>query len=226
MNKEQQELLDEAYRKYSKIANSVEEPDYEIHVDDPHQNCTRLMTTDEFINKCKTDSEFSQKWGLKIEERELSLLERYELMKKLDNWVSVHYKEPKTMEYMDKHNIPTRAISLMWNQRSVDTPLGLPFNIASYGLLLEIIAKEVNMVPDELIGNLGDTHIYLNQIEGIKEQLTREPFELPKVLKKDEYHYLADMDIPFSEKINAFKPDFWKLENYQSHPSIKIPLSN
>jgi thymidylate synthase len=167
---------------------------------------------------CHTDFQFFT--------RELSLLERYELMKKLDNWVSVHYKEPKTMEYMDKHNIPTRAISLMWNQRSVDTPLGLPFNIASYGLLLEIIAKEVNMVPDELIGNLGDTHIYLNQIEGIKEQLTREPFELPKVLKKDEYHYLADMDIPFSEKINAFKPDFWKLENYQSHPSIKIPLSN
>jgi thymidylate synthase len=167
---------------------------------------------------CHTDFQFFT--------RELSLLERYELMKKLDNWVSVHYKEPKTMEYMDKHNIPTRAISLMWNQRSVDTPLGLPFNIASYGLLLEIIAKEVNMVPDELIGNLGDTHIYLNQIEGIKEQLTREPFELPKVLKKDEYHYLADMDIPFSEKINAFKPDFWKLENYQSHPAIKLPLSN
>jgi thymidylate synthase len=57
-------------------------------------------------------------------------------------------------------NIPTRAISLMWNQRSVDTFLGLPFNIASYGLLLEIIAKEVDMVPDELIGNLGDVHLY------------------------------------------------------------------
>jgi thymidylate synthase len=165
-------------------------------------------------------------YGFQVYTRELSLLERYELMKKLDNWVSVHYKEPKTMEYMDKHNIPTRAISLMFNMRSTDVPLGLPFNLASYGLLLEIIAKEVNMVPDELIGNLGDTHIYLNQIEGIKEQLTREPFDLPKVLKKDEYHYLADMDIPFSEKIDAFKPDFWKLENYQSHPAIKLPLSN
>jgi thymidylate synthase len=70
-------------------------------------------------------------------------------------------------------NIPTRAISLMWNQRSVDTFLGLPFNIASYGLLLEIIAKEVNMVPDELIGNLGDTHLYLNHIEQAKEQIGR-----------------------------------------------------
>jgi thymidylate synthase len=62
----------------------------------------------------------------------------------------------------------------MWNQRSVDTFLGLPFNIASYGLLLEIIAKEVNMVPDELIGNLGDTHLYLNHVEQAKEQIGRE----------------------------------------------------
>ena len=53
----------------------------------------------------------------------------------------------------------------MWNQRSVDTFLGLPFNIASYGLLLEIIAKEVNMIPDELIGNLGDVHLYKNHTE-------------------------------------------------------------
>jgi thymidylate synthase len=113
-------------------------------------------------------------YGFQVYTRELSLEERYGLMKKLDNWVSVHYKEPKTMEYMDKHNIPTRAISLMWNQRSVDTFLGLPFNIASYGLLLEIIAKEVNMVPDELIGNLGDTHLYLNHIEQAKEQIGRE----------------------------------------------------
>jgi thymidylate synthase len=165
-------------------------------------------------------------YSFQVYTRELSLLERYELMKKLDNWVSVHYKEPKTMEYMDKHNIPTRAISLMYNARSQDVPLGTPFNIASYALLLEIIAKMVNMVPDELITNMGDCHIYLNQIEGIKEQLTREPYTLPKLLGKDEYHYLMDLDIPFSEKIDAFKPDFWKLENYQSHPAIKLPLSN
>jgi thymidylate synthase len=75
---------------------------------------------------------------------------------------------------LNKSGIPKRAISLMWNQRSVDTFLGLPFNIASYGLLLEIIAKAVNMVPDELIGNLGDTHLYLNHIEQAKEQIGRE----------------------------------------------------
>jgi len=142
----------------------------------------------------------------------LSLEERYELMKKLDNWVSVHYKEPKTMEYMDKHNIPTRAISLMWNQRSCDVPLGIPMNISSYALLLMMIADEVNMVPDELIGNLGDCHIYLNQMEGVKEQIGREPYPLPKVSVRDGI---------FCSSVNDVI-----LENYQSHPKIYFPLSN
>jgi thymidylate synthase len=131
-----------------------------------------------------------------------------------------------TEDKMVKYNIPKRAISLMWNQRSVDTFLGLPFNIASYGLLLEIIAREVNMLPDELIGNLGDVHLYSNHIEQAKEQIVREPFELPKVSKKDEYHYLMDENIAFVEKVKQFKPDWFKLENYQSHDKIKAPLSN
>ena len=108
-----------------------------------------------------------------------------------------------------------RYISLMWNQRSVDTFLGLPFNIASYGLLLKIIANEVNMVPDELIGNLGDVHLYSNHIEQAKEQISREPFDLPK-LKTD-----AKMD-----GICCNGPDDFILEGYQSHPAIKAPLSN
>jgi thymidylate synthase len=73
----------------------------------------------------------------------------------------------------DESNIPTRAISLMYNARSQDVPLGTPFNIASYGLLLTILGKMVNMVPDELIANMGDCHIYLNQVEGVKEQIGR-----------------------------------------------------
>jgi thymidylate synthase len=81
------------------------------------------------------------------------------------------YTRPTTREEKITNPGKYRAISLMWNQRSVDTFLGLPFNIASYGLLLEIIAKEVNMVPDELIGNLGDTHLYSNHIEQAKEQI-------------------------------------------------------
>ena len=124
---------------------------------------------------------------------------------------------------LDNDNIPTRAISLMWNQRSVDTFLGLPFNIASYALLLEIIAKEVNMVPDELVGNLGDVHLYSNHIEQAKEQIGREPYKLPKL--KMNPIFLANLEHKgFDEAING-QADF-QLENYQSHPSIKAPLSN
>ena len=108
-----------------------------------------------------------------------------------------------------------RYISLMWNQRSVDTFLGLPFNIASYALLLQIIANEVNMIPDELIGNLGDTHLYLNHIEQAKEQIGRTSFELPQ-LKTE-----AKMD-----GICCNVPDDFILEGYQYHPTIKAPLSN
>jgi thymidylate synthase len=116
-----------------------------------------------------------------------------------------------------------RAISLMWNQRSVDTFLGLPFNIASYGLLLEIIAKEVDMIPDELIGNFGDIHLYKNHIEQAKEQISREPFELPKL--KMNPIFLANLEHKgFDEAING-QVNF-ELEGYQSHPTIKAPLSN
>jgi len=116
-----------------------------------------------------------------------------------------------------------RAISLMWNQRSVDTFLGLPFNIASYALLLEIIAKEVNMVPEELIGNLGDVHLYNNHIEQAKEQFTREPFKLPKLSINDEFW---NPKIGIIEQIQHIKPDDFQLIDYQSHPAIKAPLSN
>ena len=106
---------------------------------------------------CHTDFQFYT--------RELSFEERKGLVKPIPNLF--------THEDCDAINLPKRAISLMWNQRSVDTFLGLPFNIASYGLLLEIVAKSVNMVPDELIGNLGDTHLYSNHIEQAKEQIGR-----------------------------------------------------
>jgi thymidylate synthase len=135
--------------------------------------------------------------------------------------------DPLTKEGRDRlwkeNNLPTRAISLMWNQRSVDTFLGLPFNIASYALLLEIIAKEVNMVPDELIGNLGDVHLYSNHIEQAKLQIERTPFELPKL--KFNPIFLANLEHKgLDEAING-QVNF-ELENYKSHPSIKAPLSN
>jgi thymidylate synthase len=154
-------------------------------------------------------------YGFQVYTRELSLEERKDLVPPILNLF--------THEDCDVINLPKRAISLMWNQRSVDTFLGLPFNIASYGLLLEILAKENNMVADELIGNLGDTHLYLNHIDQAKEQIGRTSFELPTL--KFNPIFLANLEHKgFDEAING-QVNF-ELENYQSHPSIKAPLSN
>jgi len=124
---------------------------------------------------------------------------------------SLHYAD--NMKVTDlPDNIPSRKISLMWNQRSVDTFLGLPFNIASYGLLLELIAAEVNMVPDQLVGSLGDTHLYNNHIEQSLMIIDREPLELPLIKLNN---------------INILKGEFdLEVLDYQSHSTIKAPLSN
>ena len=205
------------------------------------------LTKEEFLEKLKTDRDFNNRYGRKditegkqvlppchygfqVYTRELSLEERNNLLTDMlsggvpisvDKLIQEFYNNPSeglVVEACDKLNIPTRAISLMWNQRSVDTFLGLPFNIASYGLLLEIIAKEVNMVPDELIGNLGDVHLYKNHIEQAKEQLTREPKRLPtlEIIEREEQNFSMD----------EMYIDNFQFPNYQSHPSIKAPLSN
>jgi thymidylate synthase len=168
-------------------------------------------------------------YGFQVYTRELSLEERGEVFKKTYPDKSVSDFAPGGMEVQSlihqlttRYNnakIPTRAISLMWNQRSVDTFLGLPFNIASYGLLLEIIAKEVNMVPDELVGNLGDVHLYSNHIEQAKEQMYREPMKLPKLNELPNYLCMKD-------DWECYKPSDFTLDNYQPHPAIKAPLSN
>ena len=114
-------------------------------------------------------------YGFQVYTRELSYSERYKIWFSNNYETGMEYYEGNIPDFDNSYYTPTpkRAISLMWNQRSVDTFLGLPFNIASYGLLLEIIAKEVNMVPEELIGNLGDVHLYSNHIEQAKEQIGR-----------------------------------------------------
>ena len=158
-------------------------------------------------------------YGFQMYTRELTGEERWDLLEK-----KVGSEAFKSMvndivpfggglsEELQSNNIPKRAISLMWNQRSVDTFLGLPFNIASYGLLLLMIADEMNMVPDELIGNLGDVHLYSNHVEQAKEQIKREPFDLPTVHVRDGIFSFGEHDVI--------------LENYNSHPTIKAPLSN
>jgi thymidylate synthase len=165
--------------------------------------------------------------------RELSFAERRDLAQiyaeennKLPLAIDAYGREgiPEYMDTIDNTgwNIPKRAISLMFNMRSNDVPLGLPFNIASYGLLLEIIGRMVNMVPDELIANLGDAHIYKNQINGVKEQLTRDSFKLPNLIISDEVNFNGTID----EFLETCNKDSFKLDGYESHPSIKMPLSN
>jgi thymidylate synthase len=216
-------------------------------------------------------------YGFQVYTRELSEQERMDSYNK-SNWNKDIFPSDVSgwNRLFDTYNIPTRSISLMWNQRSIDTFLGLPFNIASYGLLLEIIAKAVNMVPDELIGNLGDVHLYSNHIEQAKEQIgrelsreerldifwkndvqygpvddsvldsynipsrTREPYPLPTLNINTEFwpYEGGECGIGPLDAIKVFESfkneSFCKclleediqLSNYQSHPSIKAPLSN
>jgi thymidylate synthase len=168
-------------------------------------------------------------YGFQVYTRELSESERF-------NWygnkIDSHMHHDHIVQEMNQENVPTRSISLMWNQRSVDTFLGLPFNIASYGLLLEIIAKEVNMVPDELIGNLGDVHLYSNHIDQAKEQIGRTPYELPTVKITERNWYIHEKvkehlgEKTLDEKLKSYRPDCFELIGYESHPKIKAPLSN
>ena len=150
-------------------------------------------------------------YGFQMYTRELSFNERWSLYHHTDIsalGVSRSYWD----NFMDDKGIPKRAISLMWNQRSVDTFLGLPFNIASYATLLCLIAEEVNMIPDQLIGNLGDVHLYKNHIEQAREQLTREVYDLPTI------------EVQMTDILNG-EFDI-EVKDYKYHPSIKAPLSN
>jgi thymidylate synthase len=180
-------------------------------------------------------------YGFQVYTRELSLEERLQVWNIKFGFTNEEQKnqfDPNV--HLDTHGVPTRAISLMWNQRSVDTFLGLPFNIASYGLLLEILAKEVNMVPDELIGNLGDTHLYLNHIEQAKEQIGREPYTLPTLNINTEFWPTESGEcgtglLDAIKIFNSFTNDNFckclleediQLSNYKSHEKINAPLSN
>jgi len=150
-------------------------------------------------------------YGFQLYTRVLDLDERIDWYNK--NSDPSHQSRDYFHEHMDDYAVPRRVISLMWNQRSVDTFLGLPFNIASYAMLLHLIAKEVDMIPGEIIGNLGDTHLYKNHIEQAEEQISREPKpHLPKLK-------LNNVDILNGE----FD---YEILHYHSHPTIKAPLSN
>ncbi len=149
-------------------------------------------------------------YGFQVYTKELGLDERIDIYN--GSRVPMNRSSDYFHEHMDDYGIPRRSISLMWAQRSVDTFLGLPFNIASYGTLLCLIAKEVGMVPDELIGNLGDVHLYSNHIEQSREQTLREPYRLPTV---------------YFSNLNLLDGEFdYEIRDYNYHPTIKAQISN
>ena len=306
----------DAYKRYKEYANSLEEPDMDVHIEDIDESKIRIMTENEFVYSIKNWEEFSKRWGdlgpiygkqwrnwkegkyttplgldgpsiweegidqiqnlinelktnpdsrrlmvnawnvaeldqmtlppchygFQVYTRVLSKNERYRI------WFNNNYQQG--MEYDPNLEVdydfsyyqrtPERAISLMWNQRSVDTFLGLPFNIASYGLLLHLLAEVTGMWPDELIGNLGDVHLYSDHVDQAKEQISRDPFSLPYLNINTEFWMTesgscGEGPLSISGFISSLsEPNFIKclieediqLGNYVSHPSIKANLSN
>jgi thymidylate synthase len=159
-------------------------------------------------------------YGFQCYTRELNENERFH------NWFNKNKPNRDVVDYfetldtegrakmLDESNVPKRELSLMWQQRSVDTFLGLPFNIASYAFLLEILAQQSNMISGELIGSLGDTHLYLNHLEAAEEQLKADIFELPT------------LQLNKATDIFSYKFEDFKIENYNSSNTIKAQLNN
>jgi thymidylate synthase len=162
-------------------------------------------------------------WAFKFYTEELTYEERCQIqMSRFDIYSSAKevfegamVREVKELT-MDDNNIPKRRISLKWHQRSVDTPLGLPFNIASYAFLLEMVAQQVNMIPHQLIGDLSDVHIYNNQMDGVNEQLQNDTnkYKSPK------------LKLNKAKDIFSYKLEDFEITDYESYPTIKFPLSN
>jgi thymidylate synthase len=223
---------------------------YEAHVEEPIDqiaNAIHLLKTDPDSRRNLVNAynvgELDQMvlppchYSFQFYTRELTWEERVQWAMKN---INVEWENLYIVEEIAKLTTPKRAISLIWSQRSVDVGLGLPFNIASYALLLEIIAKQVNMVPEEVIGNLGDCHIYLNHIDGLKEQLTRTPYELSKLNINTEFWPTESGEcgvglIDAKAVLDSFSNDSFckclleediQLYKYQYHPAIKLPLSN
>ena len=207
----------DAYKQYKRA--------YEWDLDD-------YLSEEDFIQKIKDDELFARTWGElgPLYGKQWKNWNGIDQIQRLVNDIKTNPDSRRLMVSawnVDKLNLMTLPpchygfqcyvsdgkLSLMWNQRSVDTFLGLPFNIASYGTLLLLLCEETGYRPGELIGNLGDTHLYKNHLNQAAEQISRTPaISLPDI-------YLNNVDILNGE----FD---YKVLGYESHPPIKAPLSN
>ncbi len=115
--------------------------------------------------------------------------------------------------YAFQVTVVSGKLNLLWNQRSVDVALGLPFNISSYGLLLHLLARQANLQEGRLVGFLADTHVYVSHRAGLEEQLGREPFPLPRLITPQ-----------FSDLFDWQYQDS-RVEGYQHHPRISFEIA-
>ena len=205
----------DAYKKYCKLQV-------------PHDH---FETQEEFIELIKTDDEFAKKWGElgpiygkqwrdingidQLEELIIGLINNPNGRRHIvDSWNSeqLHLMTLPPCHYSFQCYVADGKLSLMWNQRSADLFLGVPFNISSYGLLLHLLCKETRLEPGELIGSFGDIHLYKNHTDQAQEQIDRYSLDLPELKVSCYDIYRGDFDA--------------ELINYESHPAIKAPLSN
>lgn len=160
-------------------------------------------------------------WAIEMYTDELTLDERVNWLVERnpfawDKWVDNDEAnaEGALEVYLDMHGVPKHFLDLKWHQRSVDTMIGLPYNIASYGLLLLMFARTLNMVPRELELDGTNVHMYSNHVEGFVQQFSRTPRELPTVELINKHDRLEDYE--------------WgdiALSNYNPHPFIKYDVS-
>ena len=205
----------DAYKKYCKLQV-------------PHDH---FETQEEFIELIKTDDEFARKWGElgpvygkqwrdvdgedQLENLITGIISNPDSRRHLvDSWnvEDLYLMTLPPCHYSFQCYVADGKLSLMWNQRSADLFLGVPFNISSYGLLLLLLCKETRLEPGELIGNFGDVHLYKNHLNQAAQQIIRTPFDLPSVKLSCYDIYRGDFDV--------------ELIDYKSHPAIKAPLSN
>jgi len=161
-------------------------------------------------------------WAFELYTEELTDVERVELYKQKIGQSELLL--PLTPQHLDTQEIPKRRLTLKWHQRSCDFFLGVPFNIASYALLLEILSKEVNMVPGTLVGDLTNVHIYNNHIEQMEEQISRDPHKhkYPKLVIANNTTWGNGID----EMLGSVLISDFQVEGYESYPPIKGELSN
>lgn len=217
-------LLDNNCHIWDGDAYKIYKRAYDYDLDD-------YLPIEEFVERIKTDETFAKTWGElgpiygqqwknwngidQIANLIEGLKENPDSRRHLVSAWNVDKLKHMTLppcHYSFQCYVADGKLSLMWNQRSADLFLGVPFNIASYGTLLLLLCNETGYKPGELIGNFGDLHLYKNHIRQAEEQLLRGSYNLPTI-------ELFNIDILNGE----FD---YLLTGYKSHPSIKAPLNN